>query len=75
MLSSFKESKIVKMPTTETILKKVGADLKRKRVEVTRLHGELENLMDYLEVVSARQRTLGKHAYTQDEMERRYGVK
>lgn len=63
------------MLTTETVLKKVGADLKRKRVEVTRLHEELEDLMDYLEVISSRQRALGKRTHTQEEMERRYGVK
>ena len=42
------------MLTTESVLKKVDADIKRKRVEVTRLHEELEDLMDYLEVLSAR---------------------
>ncbi|MDD2710465.1 MAG: hypothetical protein PHV34_21000 [Verrucomicrobiae bacterium] len=63
------------MLTTENVLKKVDKDIKRKREEVNRLHGELDDLMDYLDVVSARQRALGKRAYTQEEMEKRYGVK
>ena len=63
------------MLTTENVLKKVGKDIERKREEVNRLHGELDDLMDYLDVVSARQRALGKRVCTQEEMEKRYGVK
>ena len=63
------------MPTTETVLKKVNANIQRKRVEVTRLQDELGDLMDYLDVISARQRAIGKRKYTQAEMERRYNVK
>ncbi len=60
------------MLTTETVLKRINADIQRKREEVSRLQEELGDLMDYLDVISARQRALGKRTYTQEEMERRY---
>jgi len=60
------------MLTTETVLKSVNADIQRKREEVSRLQEKLGDLMDYLDVISARQRALGKRTYTQEEMERRY---
>lgn len=72
---SYNESKIEKMHTTEIDLKKVNADIRKKRVEVTRLQEELEDLVDYLDVISARQRSLGKRTYTQEEMEHRYRIK
>lgn len=63
------------MPTTEINFKKVNADIRKKREDVAHLQGELEDLMDYLDVISARQRSLGKRTFTQEEMERRYRVK
>ena len=63
------------MPTTEIVLKRVNTDIQKKRVEVSRLQEQLADLMDYLDVISARHRALGKRTHTQEEMERRYRVK
>jgi hypothetical protein len=63
------------MLTAETVLKRVNADIQKKREAVAHLQEELGDLMDYLDVISARQRSLGKRTYTQEEMGRRYGHK
>ena len=49
-----------------------SAEIRRRRSEVSRLHAELEDLDDYLDVLAARRRAEGKRNYTQAEMERRY---
>ena len=57
---------------TEVVLKKVDAEIKRRRSEVTKLHGQLEDLEDYLDILEARGRAAGKPTCTQSEMEKRY---
>ena len=59
---------------TKAVLERVDTEIKRRRSEVSRLHTELEDLDDYLDVLDARRRSLGKRTYTQAEMEKRYGV-
>lgn len=68
---SFAESKIEKTLMSEAVLKHVDAEIKRRRSEVTKLHEQLEDLEDYLDVLEARRRE-GKRTYTQGEMEKRY---
>ena len=57
---------------TKAVLERVDTEIKRRRSEVSRLHAELEDLDDYLDVLDARRRAIGKHTYTQAEMEKRY---
>ena len=45
---------------------------KRHRTKGTRLQTALEDLEDYLDVLDARRRVIGKRTYTQAEMEKRY---
>ncbi|HZL13098.1 MAG TPA: hypothetical protein VFC85_03045 [Verrucomicrobiae bacterium] len=49
--------------------------IKKCRQQVAQMHEELETLGDYLDVLEARQRALGKKTYTQAEMEARYAIK
>jgi len=59
---------------TKAVLERVDTEIKRRRTEVTRLHAELEDLEDYLDVLEARGRAVGKRVYPQAEMEKRYRV-
>lgn len=60
---------------TKAVLERVDAQIRRRRSEVSRLHVELEELDDYLNVLEARRRAVGKRTHTQAEMEKRYRVK
>ena len=60
---------------TKTVLKQVDNEIKQRRVQVTQLHTELEDLEDYLDVLEARRSALGKKTLTQSEMEKRYANK
>jgi len=57
---------------TKAVLERVDTEIKRRRSQMSRLHTELEDLEDYLDVLDARRHALGKHTYTQAEMARRY---
>ncbi len=57
---------------TEFVLKDVDAEIKRKRSEVTKLQEHLEDLEDYLDVLEARRRSVGKPTFTQKAMEKRF---
>jgi Skp family chaperone for outer membrane proteins len=57
---------------TKAVLERVDVELKRRRTEVTRLHAELEDLEDYLDVLEARRRSVGRRNQTQADMEKRY---
>ena len=57
---------------TEAVLKDVDAEIKRRRTEVSKLHEQLEDLEDYLDVLEARRRSVGKPTFTQKEMEKRF---
>ena len=69
------ESNIEKKLMTKALLNRVDAEIKRRRSEVTKLQEELEDLDDYLEILEARRRAVGKRTYSQAEMEKRYKVK
>jgi hypothetical protein len=56
-------------------LENVDEEIKNRRRQVAQMHEDLENLEDYLDVLEARRRSLGKRTYTQAEMEKRYAAK
>lgn len=60
---------------TKAVLEKVDVEIKRRREQVAQMHVDLEDLEDYLDVLEARRRAIGKRTYTQAEMERRYVAK
>ena len=60
---------------TKAVLERVDAEIKNHRIQVAQMHEELEDLEDYLDILEARRRSLGKKTYTQAEMEARYSAK
>ena len=60
---------------TKATLKILDADIRKRRREVTRLQEDLEDLEDYLDILEARRKSLGKSTLTQAEAECRYSVK
>lgn len=60
---------------TKAVLENADAEIKHRRRQVAQMHEELEDLEDYLDVLEARRRSLGKKNYTQAEMEARYAAK
>jgi ubiquinone biosynthesis protein UbiJ len=59
---------------TKAILENVDMEIKNRRHQVEQMHEELSDLEDYLDVLEARRRSLGKKTYTQAEMEMRYAA-
>ena len=60
---------------TKAIFENVDREIKNRRQQVVQMHEELEDLEDYLDVLEARRKSLGKKTYTQAEMEARYAAK
>ena len=60
---------------TEPALKELDADIRKKRQQVGQLRQDLEDMEDYLDVLEARRKSLGKPLLTQAQAERRYAAK
>jgi len=63
------------MLMAKIVLERVDAEIKRRRSQVTKLQAELEDLDDYLDVLEARRRAVGRRTYTQTQLARRYRAK
>jgi hypothetical protein len=55
--------------------KSVAAKITQKRVKLKALREEIEDLSDYLDVLEARARDIGKPRLTHEEIKKRYGGK
>ena len=60
---------------TKTVLKQFDNEIKQRRQQVSQLQSDLEELEDYLDVLTARRQSLGKKTVTQAGMEKRYANK
>ena len=60
---------------TKAVLENVDMEIKSRRQQVAKMHEDLEDLEDYLDVLEARGRSLAGETYTQAEMEARYASK
>lgn len=60
---------------TKTVLKQFDNEIKQRRQQVSQLQSDLEELEDYLDVLTARRQSLGKKTATQAEMEKCYANK
>ncbi len=60
---------------TELALKELDADIRKRREQVSQLRHDLEDMEDYLDILEARRRSLGKPLLTQTQVERRYTAK
>ena len=55
--------------------KRVERAITRKRLELKALRSELEDLFDYLDVLEARTRDLGRPRLSHEEVKKRYGAR
>ena len=67
-------SNIVTKPMTEPALKDLDADIRKRRQQVGQLRQDLEAMEDYLDLLEARRRSLGKPLLTQAQAHRRYAA-
>jgi len=59
---------------TKTVDKKVGRVIAQKRRELVAIRTEIEDLIDYLEVLEARARDTGKPRLSHDQIKKRYAA-
>ena len=55
--------------------RKIDRTIRRKREELVSLREEVEDLIDYLDIIEARARDAGKPRLTHTEVKKRYGLK
>ena len=55
--------------------KNLGSSIVKKRMQLKALREEIEDLSDYLDVLEARARDLGKPRLSHDELKKRYAMK
>jgi len=60
---------------TKAVTQKIDRAINKKRLQLKSLRDEIEDLTDYLDVLEARARDLGKVRLSQDEVKKRYGLK
>ena len=60
---------------TDIALKELDTDIRKRRKQVSQLRQDLEEMEDYLDILEARRRSLGKPRLTQAQVEKRYAVK
>ena len=60
---------------SKSIEKDFDQSIIKKRLQLEALRGEIEDLSDYLDVLEARARDLGKVRLSHDEVKKRYGLK
>ncbi|MHB8519169.1 MAG: hypothetical protein ACYDH9_00295 [Limisphaerales bacterium] len=60
---------------SKALLERVDAELHQRRSQVSKLHAQLEDLEDYLDVLEARREAIGKRTHTQAGMKARYGAR
>lgn len=58
---------------TKTLEREIGRTVRQKRQQLSAIREEVENLLDYLDVVEARTKDAGKPRVSHDEVKKRYG--
>jgi len=59
---------------TKTLEREIGRTVRQKRRELSQIREEVEDLLDYLDIVEARGKDAGKPRISHDEIEKRYIV-
>ena len=59
---------------TKTLEREISRKVRQKREELTAIRQEIEDLIDYLDVLQARVRDSGKARLTHDQVKKRYGA-
>jgi hypothetical protein len=60
---------------TKTLEREITRKVRQKREELAAVREEVENLMDYLDLLEARARDAGKPRLSHAEVKERYGIK
>jgi len=58
---------------TRTLEREIDRKVREKRQQLSVIREEVEDLLDYLDVLEARARDTGKPRLTHDEVKKRYG--
>ncbi len=58
---------------TRTLQREIGQTVREKRQALAAIREEVEDLLDYLDVIEARAKDDGKPRLSQDEVKRRLG--
>ena len=69
------ESKIVETFMSKTLEQKIIRTVRQKREQLAAVREELEDLMDYLDLLEARAKDNGKARLSHEIVKRRYAVK
>jgi hypothetical protein len=72
-LLSSAESDIAKAYMTKTLEREIGRTVRQKRQQLCVIREEVEDLLDYLDVLEARAKDVGKPRLSHDEVKKRYG--
>jgi hypothetical protein len=57
---------------TKTVEREIGRTVRQKRRQLSEIREEVEDLLDYLDVLEARVRDAGKPRISHEEMKKRY---
>ena len=57
---------------TKTLEREIGRTVRQKRRQLSEIREEVEDLMDYVDVLDARVRDAGKPRISHEEIKRRY---
>lgn len=60
---------------TRPVSQRIDRAIVEKRLQLKSLREEIEDLIDYLDVLEARARDLGRVRLSHDEVKKRYGLK
>ena len=59
---------------TKTLERELSRKVRKKREELTAMRDEIEDLIDYLDILQARVRDTGKARLSQQAVKKRYGI-
>jgi LytS/YehU family sensor histidine kinase len=60
---------------TKTLERDIIRKVRQKRRQLVAVREEVEDLMDYLDLVEARAKDASKPRFTHEELKQRYGIK
>jgi tRNA U34 5-carboxymethylaminomethyl modifying GTPase MnmE/TrmE len=72
-LSLSAESEIAKTCMTKTLEREISRTVRQKRQQLSTIREEVENLLDYLDVLEARSKDAGKPRLSHAEVKKRFG--
>ena len=58
---------------TKTLEREIGRTVRQKRQQLSAIREEVEDLLDYLALLEARAKDVGKPRLRHDEVKKRYG--